>query len=279
VVFFGRGNNRLVDHPGAVFVGNVDGGNTLGSTSVSTLELASGTSAGTLVGLGTQFVNFGQVTLDAGAEWTLQFPAPASAQGSVSGFAAGDTLDLANIAPASVTLSSGTLEFTGGGFPLSLTGATGIPAVSDDSGGALVTVACFREGTRIRTPRGDVPVEETIVQAPVEQVIYYHVELARHDVLLAEGLPTESYLDTGHRADFAAGNVVSLHPDLASRTWEAIGCAPLVVSGPKLDAIRASLATNLGSSYNRHDTLHRANRWTPHTYQPSRHWPEPRSVA
>jgi hypothetical protein len=31
---------------------------------------------------------------------------------------------------------------------------------------------------------------------------YVHVELDRHDILLAEGLPAESYLDTGNRAAF-----------------------------------------------------------------------------
>ena len=31
---------------------------------------------------------------------------------------------------------------------------------------------------------------------------YYHVELSTHDVILAEGLATESYLDTGNRAAF-----------------------------------------------------------------------------
>jgi autotransporter-associated beta strand protein len=34
-------------------------------------------------------------------------------------------------------------------------------------------------------------------------VTYYHVELETHDLLLAEGLPAESYLDTGNRAAFA----------------------------------------------------------------------------
>jgi hypothetical protein len=31
-------------------------------------------------------------------------------------------------------------------------------------------------------------------------VEYFHVELDRHDVLFVEGLPAESYLDTGNRA-------------------------------------------------------------------------------
>jgi hypothetical protein len=29
-----------------------------------------------------------------------------------------------------------------------------------------------------------------------------------------------------------------LHPDFSVRMWEAMGCAPLVVTGPKLDAVR-----------------------------------------
>jgi hypothetical protein len=33
---------------------------------------------------------------------------------------------------------------------------------------------------------------------------YWHVELSAHAVLLADGLPVESYLDTGNRASFAA---------------------------------------------------------------------------
>ena len=63
--------NRLVFDPGAAFSGTVSGGNTVGALYASTLELASGGSTGTLSGLGTQFVDFAQVTVDAGAQWTL----------------------------------------------------------------------------------------------------------------------------------------------------------------------------------------------------------------
>jgi hypothetical protein len=63
--------NRLVIDPGAVFSGTVTGGNTIGAAYVSTLELVSAVSAGTLSGLGMQFVDFAQVTVDAGAQFTL----------------------------------------------------------------------------------------------------------------------------------------------------------------------------------------------------------------
>jgi hypothetical protein len=39
----------------------------------------------------------------------------------------------------------------------------------------------------------------TVKQECVDAVDYVHVELPRHDVLLAEELPVESYLDTGNR--------------------------------------------------------------------------------
>jgi hypothetical protein len=92
----------------------------------------------------------------------------------------------------------------------------------------------------------------TVVQEDVGRVTYYHVELAGpdgaavHDVLLAEGLPAESYLDTGNRAAFANGGApMQLHPDFATayalEIWRTAACAELVVEGPALDAIRALL--------------------------------------
>ena len=62
---------RLIVDPGAVFTGKVDGGNSIGASSVSTLELASAASTGTFTSLGSQFVNFAQVTVDSGATWAL----------------------------------------------------------------------------------------------------------------------------------------------------------------------------------------------------------------
>jgi hypothetical protein len=87
-----------------------------------------------------------------------------------------------------------------------------------------------------------------ITQERRESVTYYHVELSRHAVILADGLPAESYLDTGDRVRFDnAGLLVSLHraaphdAELPSRVWEAKGCAPLVVTGPAIAAIPARL--------------------------------------
>jgi hypothetical protein len=82
----------------------------------------------------------------------------------------------------------------------------------------------------------------TIIQEPVDSVTYWHIELERHDVVLAEGLPCESYLDTGNRAAFAnGGGGIILHPDFAMRIWKTKACAQLVLKGAKLSAARRRL--------------------------------------
>ena len=82
----------------------------------------------------------------------------------------------------------------------------------------------------------------TVVQGDVEAVTYWHVELERHALLLAEGLACESYLDTGNRGAFANGGaVVALHPDFGRGAWDRLACAPLVTGGAALARVRAGL--------------------------------------
>jgi len=83
---------------------------------------------------------------------------------------------------------------------------------------------------------------ELIAQVPVNSVTYWHVELPRHDIVLSEGLPSESFLDTGNRAAFDnGGTVVQAHPDFSRRLWDGDACAQLVVAGPLLERVRAGL--------------------------------------
>lgn len=67
----------------------------------------------------------------------------------------------------------------------------------------------------------------------LQSVDYFHVELESHAVLLAEGLPAETYLDTGNRAAFTNSGVPPmLHPyfarDEADCRRQAASCAPFV---------------------------------------------------
>ncbi|MCB8883291.1 Hint domain-containing protein [Acidisoma cellulosilytica] len=107
--------------------------------------------------------------------------------------------------------------------------------------------AIFAEGALI--PVKHLIDGHSIAQMPVETVTYFHVELTGHDVLLAEGLPVESYLDKGDRSSFAnTVGAVRLHPawgaDARDLTLfqDAAGYAPLVVTGPVVERLRARLA-------------------------------------
>ena len=87
-----------------------------------------------------------------------------------------------------------------------------------------------------------------VVLSDAETVDYHHIELASHDVVYAEGLEVETYLDTGNRTSFANEGVVVAHPDFSSApdqnyfAWEAAGYARLVLDGPELDRTRSRLA-------------------------------------
>jgi hypothetical protein len=91
--------------------------------------------------------------------------------------------------------------------------------------------------------------ETTVSQLDVEKVTYYHIELPNHDVVLAEGLPAETYLETGGRSAFEnGGGAVQLHPDFASdearvgMVWRDLGYAPLIGSDGQLGRVLGRLA-------------------------------------
>jgi len=406
--------DRVIADPGAVFIGTVDGGNAVGGGFVSTLELASAASQGAISSLGGQFINFGQVVVDASANWqltgtntlalgsvltnqgtlkltaanftdsgllvnngvlnidpstlaaatltgtgsvgigssstfdaqgtvsagqtldftgsgaVLQLYDPVDFAGTIDGFAPGQTIVLpGSLVINSTTLLAGNLlqiNLTGGGtidLQFDPTQVFGSASFSVNSGNRL-TISCFRSGTRIATEHGPIAVEDlhigdmvmtqrgthevprpivwlgrrtidcrrhprpeqvwpvrvragtfgdglpardlwlspdhavhvdgvlipvkhlvngdSVAQVEADSITYHHVELGEHAVLLADGLPVESYLDVGDRTDFANGGAgVRLYPDFSSRTWEAFACAPLYIVGPKVDAVRARL--------------------------------------
>jgi hypothetical protein len=81
----------------------------------------------------------------------------------------------------------------------------------------------------------------------VRHVTYHHIELASHDVLLAEGLPAESYLESGNRLMFESDAApMMLHPDFAALS-RAKACAPLAVDGDVVITARQALLERAAS--------------------------------
>ncbi|MGC9271583.1 Hint domain-containing protein, partial [Acidiphilium sp.] len=59
----------VIDDPGAVFIGHVEGGTE--TSGISLLTLGSGSTEGTLTGYGTQFTNFRTLEIASGATWDI----------------------------------------------------------------------------------------------------------------------------------------------------------------------------------------------------------------
>jgi Hint domain len=86
---------------------------------------------------------------------------------------------------------------------------------------------------------------------PCSTVEYYRLELAFHDIICAEGLPSETYLDWGNRGDFAKWQrAVRLFPDFAvsppGDAREAHGCA---APGRGADRYPAEIETKRNNSW------------------------------
>jgi hypothetical protein len=72
-----------------------------------------------------------------------------------------------------------------------------------------------------------------------ERLDYFHLELDSHDVILAEGAPSETFLDDNSRGVFQNANEFArLYPDAPP---PGKFCSRKVESGPELDAIRRGL--------------------------------------
>ena len=85
----------------------------------------------------------------------------------------------------------------------------------------------------------------TVQQVEVDEVTYWHVELESHDIILAENMPAESYLDMGNRGFFQEADVVDLaaagpDADPAQRT-HADFCRPFHGGGPLVDVVKVQL--------------------------------------
>jgi autotransporter passenger strand-loop-strand repeat protein len=87
---------------------------------------------------------------------------------------------------------------------------------------------------------------ESIAQAEgVEQVVYIHIELETHDVILAEGAPAESFIDDDTRGLFHnAHEYRALYP--AEPFQPARYCAPRLSEGFAVEAARRRIARHAG---------------------------------
>ena len=82
---------------------------------------------------------------------------------------------------------------------------------------------------------------QTVYQVEQSSVEYWHVELDEHDIIFADGLPAESYLDTGNRTAFVNGGAfLEAYPDFKAKHWTDT-CVPLVLEGPAVQHAKASL--------------------------------------
>lgn len=91
----------------------------------------------------------------------------------------------------------------------------------------------------------------SIVHEAISHVTYWHVELDSHDLLVADGLGAESYVECGNRHAFENGGpVTTLHPDFDSLVEHAAqSCLPLIDGGAALAAIRERLIARAGDYF------------------------------
>ena len=83
---------------------------------------------------------------------------------------------------------------------------------------------------------------QTIARMPATGTVrYFHIELATHAIILAEGLPAESYLDTGNRGIFDGAETPIMHPNLSARSWDEASCVPLLQGGERVAAEKLRL--------------------------------------
>ena len=311
-------------------VGTVANAGTIGATNGGTLITGGLTGSGTLtVGSASKLEMQGGIGAQTialnGTGALLQWDTPGSTSATIN-VGAGQTIDLRNVTPGSVSYSSLTnqLTFTPlGGSATSLelilqSGVTGLQINPESGNTTEILTLCFCAGTQIRTPAGEVPVEDLAVGdlvltragqmrpivwigfgcvlatrgrrnaatpvtirkgafadnvphhdlrvtkghafyfdgvlIPVEflvnhrsilwddraqEVRLYHVELGRHDVLLANGAPAESYRDDGNRWLFRNANSGWHLPPQPP-------CAPIHTGGKLVDAVWRRLLDRAG---------------------------------
>lgn len=79
-----------------------------------------------------------------------------------------------------------------------------------------------------------------------ERIAYFHIELETHDIILAEGAPTESFVDDDSRMLFHnAAEYHRLYPD--AQDAPARSCVPRIENGEELQVVRRKLLARVTS--------------------------------
>ena len=79
----------------------------------------------------------------------------------------------------------------------------------------------------------------------IEPIHYFHIELAAHDVIFAEGVAAESFVDCDSRLMFHnAAEFARLYPHEPGRAWAF--CAPRLEEGLQVEQIRQEIAARAG---------------------------------
>ena len=104
--------------------------------------------------------------------------------------------------------------------------------------------AMYLEGVLIEAK--DLVNGASIVQAQsVDQVEYFHIELESHDVIIADGAPSETFIDDDSRGMFHnAREYFALYPDAPQSPPRY--CAPRLEDGYEIDAARRQIAERAG---------------------------------
>ena len=132
-VQFGAGSNLLTVDPGAVFSGIV-----LGGSGSNTLELASAASSGALSGIGTNFVGFTTVEVDAAAVWLLTGANTLAAGSTLA--TAGTLQDGGSLTVGGSFVDSGLVAIESGAALDLLTGGTGTGGIAFAASGGVLQI-------------------------------------------------------------------------------------------------------------------------------------------
>lgn len=264
--------NLLVLEQGAVLIGTAHGS---AGAAVNTLELGAGT--GTLSNFADNFQNFSNVIVDVGGHWTITGGSTTSPLPNFS-VASGSSLSYDGVAAcfcrgtrigtpegeiAVQDLAIGDLVTTDSGEQKricwigrrSYTGAFALE--NPNFAPILIRAGAFSDGIPRRdlyvSPEHAMYLDKNLIPARalvngasiivadgMNPIDYFHIELAEHSIVFAEGAATETFVDCDSRGIFDNAAAFTIgEGQVAAIPWKF--CAPVVEAGEALAAVHRRL--------------------------------------